>query len=95
MYVPGMLFDERTVEFIFKMETIKIRLGKSYTGIWQIHVLSSVLNTPVFSIYPKLGNPNVRLDLNSAVLLRNYLNSEINPVYIFWTLTRSDMSSHN
>lgn len=95
MYVPGMLFDERTVEFIFKMETIKIRPGKSYTGIWQIHVLSSVLNTPVFSIYPKLGNPNVRLDLNSAVLLRNYLNSEINPVYIFWTLTRFDMSSHN
>lgn len=73
MYVPGMLFDERTAEFIFKMETRKIRLGKSCIEIWQIHVLSSVLNTSVFSIYPKHGNPNVRLDLNSAVLLRDYL----------------------
>jgi hypothetical protein len=95
MYVPGMLLDERTIEFIFKMETLKIRLDKSFMGIWQIHALSSVLNTPVFSIYPKLGNPRVRLDLNRVVLPRNYSNSEINPVYIFWTSTRSDMNSQH
>lgn len=49
MYVPGMLLDERTIENIFIMETLKIRLDRSYMGIWQIHALSSVLNAPVFS----------------------------------------------
>lgn len=95
MHVPGMLLDERTIENIFIMETLKIRLDRSYMGIWQIHALSSVLNAPVFSIYPKLGNPNVRLDLNRVVLPRNYVRVEVDPVYIFWTSTRSDMTSTN
>lgn len=94
MYVPEMLFDEGTIENIFIMETLKIRLDR-LMGIWQIHAMSSVLNAPVFSIYPKLGNPNVRLDLNRVVLSRNYVRVGVDPVYIFWTSTRSDMTSTN
>lgn len=75
----SMLLDEKTIEYIFIMETLKIRFDRSYMGSWQIHALSSVLSAPVFSINPKLGNPNVRLDLNRVVLPENYVSVEVDP----------------
>ena len=33
--------------------------------------------------------------MNRVVLPRDYSSSEITPVYIFWTSTRSDMITHN
>ena len=60
-------------------------------GIWQIFALSSVLQQKVFSIYPKLGNVNVRKDLHKIIHPRvNVCENRI--LYIMWTSTRSDMT---
>lgn len=55
---------------IYKKEILKITQDKSYMGIWQIFALSSVLNRPIFSVYPNLGNPNVRKDLHRVIIPR-------------------------
>jgi hypothetical protein len=48
----------------YRKEVMKIRIDKTYIGLWQLHTLASVPDTPIYSIYPKLGNPNVRTDRN-------------------------------
>lgn len=85
MFIVGMLLDENNIRNVYQMEIMKIRLDKSYMVIWQIHALSSVLNVPIFSIYPKLGNPNVRKDMNRLVLPRNNTKEMKPPRYILWT----------
>lgn len=49
MYVPGMLLDERTIEFIFKMETTKNRIDKFYMG--QVRDFSSVLRVRQYPLF--------------------------------------------
>lgn len=55
MFNVGMALDENGIRNVYQMEVMKIRLDKSYMGIWQIHALSSVLNTPIFFNLPKVG----------------------------------------
>ncbi|CAC5390284.1 unnamed protein product [Mytilus coruscus] len=94
MYLPGIHLTENIIRSIYQKEIMKIRLEKTYMGIWQIHALSSVLCTPIYSVYPKLGNPNVRQDLNRLILPREYKHKQ--PIYIFWTSTRSaDMNNEH
>ncbi|CAG2208384.1 THAP9 [Mytilus edulis] len=94
MYLPGIHLTENIIRSIYQKEIMKIRLDKTYMGIWQIHALSSVLCTPIYSVYPKLGNPNVRQDLNRLILPREYKHEQ--PIYIFWTSTRSaDMNNEH
>jgi len=65
-------------------------------GIWQTHALSSVLCCPIYSVYPNLGNPNVRLDLNRLIMPRNEEHHNKQPVYILWTSTRNkDMTNEH
>jgi hypothetical protein len=70
MYVPGMNLNDNMVRNIYQMELMKIRI------MWQMHALSSVLKSQIFSIYPKFGNPNVRSDLNRIVMPRNQLSTQ-------------------
>ncbi|CAC5359740.1 unnamed protein product [Mytilus coruscus] len=94
MYLPGIHLTENIIRSIYQKEIMKIRLDKTYMGIWQIHALSSVLCTPIYSVYPKLENPNVRQDLNRLILPREYKHKQ--PIYIFWTSTRSaDMNNEH
>ena len=96
MYVPGMTLTDSMVKNIYQMEAIKIKKDKSYMGIWQIYALSSVLCCPIYSVYPKLGNPNVRLDLNRLIMPRNEEHHNKQPVYILWTSTRNkDMTNEH
>ena len=96
MYVPGMTLTDSMVKNIYQMEAIKIKKDKSYMGIWQIYALSSVLCCPIYSVYPKLGNPNVRLDLNRLIMPRNKEHHNKQPVYILWTSTRNkDMTNEH
>ena len=58
-------------------------------GIWQIFSLSSVLGRQIFSVYPELGNVNVRKDLHRLVEPRE---KKLNTIaYIMWATTRTDM----
>ena len=63
-------------------------------GIWQVFALSNVLQLPVFSVYPHLGNTFVRTNLHRLILPR--VCAEENaikvPLVIMWTTTRCDMN---
>ncbi|KAL3876458.1 hypothetical protein ACJMK2_034302 [Sinanodonta woodiana] len=85
------LKDKTTLQEIYERKVMKIRKRSTYMGIWQIFALSSVLQQKVFSIYPKLGNVNVRKDLHKIIHPRvNVCENRI--LYIMWTSTRSDMT---
>jgi hypothetical protein len=83
------------VKDIYRKEVMKIRIDKIYMGIWQLHTLASVLDTPIYSIYPKLGNPNVRTDLNRLIIPRDNGNHK-DAIYILWTSIRTnDMTNEH
>ncbi|KAH3818564.1 hypothetical protein DPMN_120285 [Dreissena polymorpha] len=70
-----------------------IREDKSFMGIWQLHALSTVLDTPIYSVYPKLGNESVRKDLNRLLLPAT--ESDKDPIFILWSSNRDDMTSEH
>lgn len=90
-YVPGIFrtLNNEEVDTIYQKEIVKISKNKTYMGIWQICSLSSVLGRPIFSVYPELGNVNVRRDLHRLVEPREKKQNSI--AYIMWTTTRTDM----
>ena len=60
-------------------------------SMWQILAMSSVLEVPLFSVYPQMGSNAVRNDLHRLVLPRQ-TSDAIKPVfYIMWTSKREDM----
>jgi hypothetical protein len=81
------------IERIYENEIVKITRNKSYMGIWHIFALSSVLCRNIFSVYPTLGNQNVRKDLHRLIKPREVICSETS--YIMWTTTRKDMTRKN
>jgi hypothetical protein len=87
MYVAGIHLTYNIVKDMYRKEVMKIRIDKTY--IWQLHTLANVLDTPICSIYPKLGNPNVRTDLNRLILSRDNDNHQ-DAIYILWTSTRTN-----
>lgn len=90
-YVPGIFrtLNNEEVDTIYQKEIVKISKNKTYMGIWQICSLSSVLGRPIFSVYPELGNVDVRRDLHRLVEPREKKQNSI--AYIMWTTTRTDM----
>lgn len=66
-YTPGVRLDQETIRVIFEHEVMKIAKPRTYMGIWQMIALSTVLQVPLHSVYPNLGNPVVRSDLNRKV----------------------------
>jgi len=91
-YEPGTRLNQGKIEEIYKKEVMAMTKPKEYMGIWQIMALSSCLKMPILSIYPQLGNPMVRLDLNRLVLPRiSASNPEREVLRVFWTSTRNDM----
>lgn len=64
-YVAGVHLTPSIIEMIFEHEVLKLVKPKSYMGIWQLFGLSSVLQMPIYSVYPNLGNPMVRADLHT------------------------------
>lgn len=81
--------DKQEVDFIYQREIMNITKDKTYMGMWQVFALASVLCKPTYSVYPNLGNKNVRKDLHRLVLPREERSDSA--VYIMWTTTRGDM----
>lgn len=93
-YLGGPL-TETTIESIYTQEVVTISRQYTYMGIWQLFALSNVLNTRLFSVYPNLGNPNVRKDLNRWIHPRQpcgISKTDNQPAFIMWTSTRQDMN---
>ena len=70
------------VQRIYRAEIESITKPASYMGLWQMFALSSVLNRCIYSVYPNLGNPNVRNDMNRLILPRQGANLQKPPAFI-------------
>ena len=90
-YEHGAVLANRVIENIFEQEIMQVRKPKTFMGIWQMFALSSVMRRPIFSVYPKRGNPVVRKDLHRRIEPREKISN--NPLYIMWTTTRYDMTN--
>jgi hypothetical protein len=89
-FIPGTNLNRKNVRDLYRKEVLSITENYSFMGIWQIHALASVLNTPIHSIYPNLGNSNVRNDLHRLVLPISR-DSIHEPLYIMWPSNRKYM----
>ena len=67
-YVPGHKLTQRDIRKIYEDETMSVVRPGAYCGIWQLHALSSVANTPIRSVYPGMGPP--KTDLCRMILPR-------------------------
>ena len=86
--------DAKGVENIYLKEVHQVLKCGEYMGTWQLFALASVLRTPIFSAYPKLGNPNVRKDLHRIIMPRNMRAP--NPIHVvLWSSCRQDMVPSN
>lgn len=72
---------------IYRAEVLSLCQSGSYMGIWQVAAISNVLQTKVFSVYPKYGGQTVRKDLHRTFQPFDE-KSRNDPVYILWTNTR-------
>ncbi|CAC5422422.1 unnamed protein product [Mytilus coruscus] len=81
------------IERLYEREVLNICKNKTYMGIWQVFALGSVLCRPIYSVYPNLGNPNVRKDLHRMIKPREIKCKETS--FIMWTTTRQDMRRQN
>jgi len=90
-YEHGAVLTNRVIENIFEQEIMQVRKPKTFMRIWQMFALSSVMRRPIFSVYPKRGNPVVRKDLHRKIEPREKISN--NPLYIMWTTTRYDMTN--
>ena len=52
-------------------------------------ITTSVLNRPIFSVYPKLGNQRVRKDLHRVIKARETGSESM--VYVTWSTIKKNM----
>jgi hypothetical protein len=57
-YIPVTALNEKTIQDIYEKEVMEI----VHQVMWQLFAMATVMKKPVFSIYPRKGNPNVRMD---------------------------------
>ena len=60
----GQKLSEQAVRSIREAEVEQCAKPASYTGIWQLHALSNILNCKLISIYPQRGGVTVRRHLH-------------------------------
>ncbi|XP_046554961.1 uncharacterized protein LOC124264267 isoform X2 [Haliotis rubra] len=91
LFIHGTRLTDDIVRDILRLEILKISVNYAFMGIWQIHALASVLKCPLYSVYPKLGAPCVRKDLQRVIMPRQLATTNTLPLYVLWTSTRNDM----
>ena len=83
-YIPntGIPLD---VLALYKQELMDICIDRAYMGIWQICQSANVLNHPIHSVFPNIGNENVIKDLNRTVYCIDGTRNTLSSVNIMWT----------
>ncbi|WAR22348.1 LOW QUALITY PROTEIN: hypothetical protein MAR_016322 [Mya arenaria] len=66
-FIPGMHLTQTLLRDIFQKEVMSLTENQSCMGIWQVFALSTILRSPIHSIYPMEGNENIRNDLNRLI----------------------------
>lgn len=95
VYIPGDILTSNVIKRIYDQEIVNICIVNEFMGIWQLFGLASVLERPLLSVYPNLGNTNVQKDLNRLILPRNEETSSKPKMNIMWSSTRTDMAFHH
>ena len=90
-YIPGELLPNSRIKKVFRDEVVGLCQPNPFMGIWQIHSLSSVLGSPIYSVYPDKGNPFVRKHLHRLIEPRTHKNNKTH--VIMWSNSRTDMPS--
>ena len=70
---------------LYRQEVLDICKDGAYMGIWQIFQTANVLNRPIRSVYPNIGNTNVIKDLNRTVYCLDTTRNTLPCVNIMWT----------
>ena len=83
-YIPntGIPLD---VLALYKQVVMDIRIDGAYMGIWQVFQTANVLNHPIRSVFPNIGNHNVIKDLNRTVYCLDRTRNSQPCVNIMWT----------
>ena len=79
-----------TIQLLYEQEVLKITTPNSEMGIWQLWALASVLQSNIFSIYPKLGHGFERRELH-RLLMPRITTDDTKTVHVMWTSTKQDM----
>jgi len=90
-FIAGRKLTPDVIKRIYEKEVIDISRPNTFMGIWQLFAMAFVLQCQLYCVYPKLGNPGVRADLNRMILPR--VANTCEDVYIMWTTTRQDMTA--
>ena len=70
---------------LYKEEVLDICKDGAFMGIWQIFQIANVINRPVCSVHPNIGNPNVREDLHRTVYCIDDRYNQHPALNIMWT----------
>ncbi|KAL8611896.1 hypothetical protein ACOMHN_033641 [Nucella lapillus] len=87
----GEVLSKVAIARIFELEVMEILKAGTYMGMWQLLALTSVLQRPIFSIYPEHGGYNVRQQLHQVCTPRwqsDVDDSAPDVAGIMWTHTR-------
>ena len=71
-YNPYVQFN---LKGLYEQEVLDICADGTFCGIWQLFQACNVIHCPIQSIHRRIGNPNVRKDLNRTVYC---INNEYN-----------------
>lgn len=87
----GEVLTKVAIARIFELEVMDDLKAGTYMGMGQLLALSSVLQRPIFSIYPEYGGYNVRQHLHQVCTPRSQPEDHDNAPYlpgIMWTHTQ-------
>ena len=90
-YYNHQTLDANGIAEIYRMEVEQILQQSTYMGVWQLYAASDVLGLPLVSVYPKMGNPNVRTEIHRLILPEVCRFQHTMPAYIMWSSLREDM----
>ena len=83
-YVPND-DNEVDVDDLYKKEVMDIRKDGALMGIWQVFQASNVVQHPIRSVFPHIGNPNVIKDMNRTVYCIDCQDNVKCSINIMWT----------
>ena len=89
-YNPHVTFN---MSCLYKTEVLDITNDGAFMGIWQIFQAANIAERPICSVYPCMGNLNVRKDLNRMVYCIDDTYNQQSKLHLMWTLMQVNSSS--
>ena len=86
-YLNGQKITANTVDYIYSCELHDVAKVNSYMSLWQLAQAASVLEIPIWSVYPTGSDPIMRKDFHRIFYPRQHGddNSKSQSIMIMWT----------